>query len=333
MPLETFQYLDSLNAANPPVSDGLAQGDDHIRGIKLALKQTFPNVTGAVTGTQGALNVAAGWTTAGTNLLAHGGTFFDNGAGAASTDGFLNTLAGDIDVQLQGVLAATFQRTGGVNFFKVLGNQTVSGTLAVTGTISGPGITPIGGTIIWWDDTLPSDGLWAWANGQIISNANVVAPVLLARWGSRFGGNGITTMGLPDLQDVVPVGKDTMGGAAGNGLLSSISSGVKGVLNSIFGSDTFTLITANLPPYTPIGSVTSTYGVGGDTTGLSGFITAVGTPGNVGLGGSAQGGSARDIRSNMPITSTFAGQAQGGTSQPISRLQPSKVVNWIIRIG
>lgn len=56
MALETFNYLDSLVPDNPVVSDGLVNGDDHIRGIKLALKNTFPNLTGPVTLTQAILN-------------------------------------------------------------------------------------------------------------------------------------------------------------------------------------------------------------------------------------------------------------------------------------
>jgi microcystin-dependent protein len=56
MPVETFAYIDSLNASNPPGSDGLVQGDDHIRGIKSTLKNTFPAITGATTATQATLN-------------------------------------------------------------------------------------------------------------------------------------------------------------------------------------------------------------------------------------------------------------------------------------
>jgi microcystin-dependent protein len=52
VPVETFNYLDSLNVNNPPTSDGLVGGDDHIRGIKATLKNTFPNLTGPVNSTQ-----------------------------------------------------------------------------------------------------------------------------------------------------------------------------------------------------------------------------------------------------------------------------------------
>lgn len=59
MPVETFSYLDSLVATNPVTADGLVNGDDHIRGIKSALKATFPNITGAVTSTQTELDAIA----------------------------------------------------------------------------------------------------------------------------------------------------------------------------------------------------------------------------------------------------------------------------------
>lgn len=56
MGLETSTYVDGLNIANPAATDGLAQADDHIRLIKTVLKNTFPNLTGAVTATQANLN-------------------------------------------------------------------------------------------------------------------------------------------------------------------------------------------------------------------------------------------------------------------------------------
>jgi len=56
MALETFQYIDDLNASNPTATDNVSQGDDHIRGIKTTLKNTFPNVTGAITLTEAQIN-------------------------------------------------------------------------------------------------------------------------------------------------------------------------------------------------------------------------------------------------------------------------------------
>lgn len=56
MPLETATYINQLDAANPVGSDPIAAGDDHLRLIKSAIKNTFPNVTGAVTVTHTQLN-------------------------------------------------------------------------------------------------------------------------------------------------------------------------------------------------------------------------------------------------------------------------------------
>lgn len=62
MGLETFigTYIDGLNASNPVNSvDYVSQGDDHIRGIKLVLQNTFPNITGEVSATQTELDYTA----------------------------------------------------------------------------------------------------------------------------------------------------------------------------------------------------------------------------------------------------------------------------------
>lgn len=56
MALETATYINQLDAANPLGSDPISSGDDHLRLIKSTLKATFPNITGAVTVTQGDLN-------------------------------------------------------------------------------------------------------------------------------------------------------------------------------------------------------------------------------------------------------------------------------------
>ena len=65
-------YLDALVETNPVgATDSKAQGDDHIRGIKNVLKNTFPSLTGAVTATAAELNILDGVTatTAELNIL------------------------------------------------------------------------------------------------------------------------------------------------------------------------------------------------------------------------------------------------------------------------
>jgi microcystin-dependent protein len=46
MSLETALYIHQLNSGNPSGADRLKEGDDHIRLIKSALKNTFPGLAG-----------------------------------------------------------------------------------------------------------------------------------------------------------------------------------------------------------------------------------------------------------------------------------------------
>jgi len=68
MGLETGTYLDALVPTNPASTDGLAQADDHIRLLKITLKNTLPNLSGAVNTTQAELNVLDGITSSTSEL-------------------------------------------------------------------------------------------------------------------------------------------------------------------------------------------------------------------------------------------------------------------------
>lgn len=48
MALETVSFVGDLNPANPPGTDPKSQGDDHLRGIKTGLKNSFPGMAGAI---------------------------------------------------------------------------------------------------------------------------------------------------------------------------------------------------------------------------------------------------------------------------------------------
>lgn len=56
MGLELGNYISDLNSAWPLGTDKRRQGDDHLRLIKLVLKNTFPNLNGPVTLTPAQLN-------------------------------------------------------------------------------------------------------------------------------------------------------------------------------------------------------------------------------------------------------------------------------------
>ena len=52
----TVNFISDLNPLNPAEGDLAKDGDNHIRLTKAAIKQTFPNITGAVTATHSDLN-------------------------------------------------------------------------------------------------------------------------------------------------------------------------------------------------------------------------------------------------------------------------------------
>ncbi len=141
MALESSTFINGLVVTNPTSSDNISDGDNHIRLLKSTIKATFPNVTGAVSGTHTAINSAVTAANAATN------------ANTASTivkrDGSGNFSAGTITAALSGnaSTASTLQtaRTiGGVSFngsaninlpgVNAAGNQNTSGNAATATT-------------------------------------------------------------------------------------------------------------------------------------------------------------------------------------------------------
>jgi len=62
MTVESVTYISDLEPDRPRSSDRISQGDDHIRNIKLGLKQTFPNINGEVRATDEEVNYLVGLT-------------------------------------------------------------------------------------------------------------------------------------------------------------------------------------------------------------------------------------------------------------------------------
>lgn len=53
------KFIDDLVNTNPTAGDQKSEGDDHIRGVKNVLLNSFPNITGAMTTTHTVLNLFA----------------------------------------------------------------------------------------------------------------------------------------------------------------------------------------------------------------------------------------------------------------------------------
>jgi len=114
MALETATYINQLVITNPTSSDGVGDGDNHLRLIKTAIKQTFPNLTGAVSSTHSAINSAV--------VTANAATNTNTASTVVKRDVSGNFSAGTISAALTG---------------DVTGNVTGSVTGNVSGNVSG----------------------------------------------------------------------------------------------------------------------------------------------------------------------------------------------------
>ncbi len=178
---------------------------------------------------------------------------------------------------------------------------------------------PIGASLEFWGTTAPNSA-FVFMYGQAISRTTY--SVLFGLMSTTFGvGDGSTTFNLPDVRGRVVAGKDDMGGSSAN-RLTAADDGLNGdTLGATGGGETQTLVTANLPAYTPAGSV---------STSLSSPASAAVWSSGAGVL-TITGGSQYSVTA-ITATSTFTGTAQGGTSTAFGVVQPTIVANKLLRI-
>jgi microcystin-dependent protein len=177
---------------------------------------------------------------------------------------------------------------------------------------------PLGGGLPFFGSTAPNSS-FVFPYGQAISRSTYVALFNLV--GTTYGtGDGSTTFNIPDLRGRVIAGKDDMGGSPASRLTSTYFGTTAAALGAVGGADHETLVTANLPPYTPAGTIAVTAHVG---------MQIVSDPGT---GGAGQHFSPGGSTSVVIDGQTFAGTAQGGTSAPVTTVQPTLICNYIIRV-
>ncbi len=123
--LEVGTYISDLVVTNPTGSDNASTADDHMRLIKSTIKNTFPNITGAVTATHTQLNYVTGVTSSIQTQL--------NALPAASSGSFTGTLTG-----MTGATTLT------VNWVKIGSIVTMYGPSGVAGTSNAATMTMTG---------------------------------------------------------------------------------------------------------------------------------------------------------------------------------------------
>lgn len=128
---------------------------------------------------------------------------------------------------------------------------------------------------------------------------------------------------LPDCRGRTLAGDDLLGSTAA-GRLTDATSGFGDTLGEAGGAQSTTLITANLPAYTPTGSVATS--ITPNASYVAGTTTVSVTTG---------GGTTIPAGNTTPAytaSSPFTGTAQGGTSTAFSNMPPTMVVTIYIKL-
>ena len=191
------------------------------------------------------------------------------------------------------------------------------------GGLSNPYNIPLGGLMPYIGGTAPNSS-FALPYGQALSRTTYSA--LYALQTTTFGsGDGSTTFNIPDLRGRVVAGVDNMGGSGASRLTSASGMGT-GLIGQTGGAETVTLVTANLPAYTPAGTISN-----GAIT-INHNANSANNNTTTGGGGFTLPATAGATITASQATSTFAGTAQGGTSTAVNKMPPSICLNYILRI-
>ena len=181
--------------------------------------------------------------------------------------------------------------------------------------MTNPYSVPLAGGLDFWGTTAPNSS-FAFPAGQAISRTTYAT--LFSIMSTTYGsGDGSTTFNLPDKTGRVSAMKE----ASASRLTSTYFGGNSTTLGATGGAEKETLLTTNLPPYTPAGTINNV--VSGGTiagTGAASNFTTTGAA-TAPLGNVA-----------IAVAGTFTGTAQGGTSTPVTTTQPTIICNYIIRI-
>ncbi len=149
--------------------------------------------------------------------------------------------------------------------------------------------------------------------GQPISRTDYAG--LFAALGTAYGvGNGSTTFNLPDLRGRVPAGKSDMGGSDAGNLAGG------GVLGAALGAQSASV--------TVTGSTAGNLSVAVTSTSMDGpSAVTTSQPGT----GQDHGGP-NHVHANVQSIGSTSGALSVSASGPASTVQPSRVLNYLIRI-
>ncbi len=160
---------------------------------------------------------------------------------------------------------------------------------------------------------------WALCDGQTLPISQYTA--LFSIIGTYYGGNGVSTFQLPNLQGMIPLDQ-----GQGNGLTDR-------VLGETGGEPTVTLTTATVPPHNHLLLGNTTAGTTSDPKGA--FFTSGhwATSGGKGVMTSYNNAGATLTALNPGAIQPAGGSGPGGSALPHNNLMPYQVVTFIIALA
>lgn len=193
----------------------------------------------------------------------------------------------------------------------------------------------IGELIDWTGSTAPA--LTVFPYGQTLNRSDYpdlwsFAQTEIAAGNAFYNnGNGSTTFGIGDMRGRTRFAPDDMGGTAASRLTETYFGASTTTLGTAGGSQSTTLVTANLPPYTPSGSITN----GAINVTINNGTNVIRATGGTYFGTGPTGGETASTLSAdaSQAPSTFTGSAQGGTSTPFSNIPSALIANCVLFAG
>jgi len=227
---------------------------------------------------------------------------------SAQTTGFYLDGDGNIAVTIGGQQVAKFTASGAV-----IGGKFIGEIFDWTGSTPPPlCVLPYGQTLL--RSAYPD--LWTFAQNEI------AAGNLLYN-----NGDGSTTFGIPDARGRARAAADNMGGSAA-GLLTSLTMVPNGTtLGAKGGTQSRAIAVANLPPYTPMGTIENGYITINHNAQAAVYNSASGT----GMVSGSYVTAATITASQAP--SYFYGSPQGGQSVPFVLMPPTIIANCALFAG
>ena len=258
---------------------------------------TFNKVAITAPATGSTLTIADGKTLTASNTLMLTGTDSTSFAFPSASDTVV-TLAATQTLTNKTLTTAVLGSSTATTQVAGTSNTTVATTAFVAAAVA-VGM-PTGAVSPYAGSAAPTG--WLLCYGQAISRATYAT--LFAAISTTYGiGDGTTTFNLPDMRGRVAAGADNMGGSAAGRLTSTTMSPDGNTLSATGGTQTHTLITAEMPSHTHA---------------LSDAYPGVNTGGSWQQNGGAYGGSIGTI-----------GSTGGGGAH--LNVQPTIVLNFIIK--